>query len=323
MWDFSIGTAINLMLKTLPYLIFRVMVYFGIALCYVLTTGAGAGIGYGIGAMGDADFQAAATFWGGGIGFALVAGILYLMREYLLYVVKAGHIAVMVKYLDGKELPEKRGQIQYGREIATKHFKDASVLFAVDQLIKGIVRAITGLVQGLLSILPIPGLINIMSVIRAFLKLSVGLIDEIILADIMRTGSTNPYGSAKRALVLYGQNAKTMIKNAAWLTAFTWLLSIIVFVIMLAPAAAFVYAIPGAWSAGGVVFALVFAWAVKVSVIEPFAIACLLQAYFKVTEGQTPNPEWEAKLENASVKFKKLGDKAVGWVSGVPHQKSV
>jgi hypothetical protein len=63
-----------------------------------------------------------------------------------------------------------------------------------------------------------------------------------------------------------------------------------------------------------VVFALLFAWAVKVSLIEPFAIACLLQTFFKVTEGQTPDPEWEARLEGVSGKFRKLGEQAAGWV---------
>ena len=63
------------------------------------------------------------------------------------------------------------------------------------------------------------------------------------------------------------------------------------------------------------VFALLFAWAVKVAVIEPFAIACLLQAFFKVTDGQVPNPDWEAKIDKASAKFQTLGDKAKTWVT--------
>jgi hypothetical protein len=316
MWDFSMGTAMGLMRKTAPFLLFRIAVYFGIAVAYVLVTGTGAGIGYGIGGFGDADFQASTTMWGGFIGFGVTAGVLYLMREYLLYVVKAGHIAVMVELLDGRDLPDGQGQIAYAKKIVTERFGEASVLFGIDQLIKGVVRAITGLVQGLLSILPIPGLDKVMSLVRAYLKLAVGLVDEVILAHGLRTRAENPYASAKEALVLYGQNAKPMLKNAAWLTLFTWGLSIVVFLIMLAPAAAVVYIMPGAWSAGGVVFALLFAWAVKVAVIEPFAIACLLQAFFKVTEGQTPNPEWEAKLDSASAKFKTLGDKAMTWVGG-------
>ncbi len=117
-------------------------------------------------------------------------------------------------------------------------------------------------------------------------------------------------------LLRNGQNAKPMLKNAAWLTLFTWGISLVVFLLMLAPAAAVVYVMPGAWSAGGMVFALLFAWAVKVAVIEPFAIACLLQAFFKVTAGQVPNPEWESKLDAASAKFKALGERAVSWTSG-------
>jgi hypothetical protein len=313
MWDFSMGTALGLMRKTAPFLLFRIAVYFGIAVAYVLVTGTGAGIGYGVGGFGDDDFQAASTVWGGAIGFGITAGVLYLMREYLLYVVKAGHIAVIVEILDGRELPGGQGQIAYAKKIVTERFGEASILFGIDQLIKGVVRAITGLVQGLLMFLPIPGLDKVMSLVRAYLKLAVGLVDEVILAHGLRTRSENPYASAKEALVLYGQNAKPMLKNAAWLTLFTWGLSIVVFLFMLAPAAAIVYLMPGAWSAGGVVFALLFAWAVKVAVIEPFAIACLLQAFFKVTEGQVPNPEWEAKLDSASKKFKTLGEKAVTW----------
>ena len=316
MWDFSMKTALSLMRKTAPFLLFRIGVYFGIAIAYVLVTGTGAGIGYGVGGFGDEGFQATSTIWGGVFGFGLTAGVLYLMREYLLYVVKAGHIAVMVEVLDGRELPDGQSQIVYAKTIITERFGEASVLFGIDQLIKGVVRAVTGLLQGLLSILPIPGLDKVMSLVRAYLKLAVGLIDEVILAHGLRTRAENPYAAAKEALVLYAQNGKPMLKNAAWLTLFTWGLSVIVFLLMLAPAATAVYFIPGAWSAGGVVFALLFAWAVKVAIIEPFAIACLLQAFFKVTEGQTPNPEWEAKLDGASRKFKKLGDRAANWVGG-------
>ena len=156
------------------------------------------------------------------IGFGATASIIYLMREYLLYVVKAGHIAVMVEALDGREFPNGQGQISYAKSIITQRFGQTSVLFGIDQLIKGVIKAITGLVQGLMSLLPIPGLSNIMIVVRAFLKLAVGLVDEVILAHGIRTRSENPYASAKKALVLYGQNAKPMMINAAWLTSVSY-----------------------------------------------------------------------------------------------------
>ncbi|OJF98217.1 hypothetical protein [Pararhizobium antarcticum] len=315
MWDFSIARGIGLMARTAPFLLFRAVVYFAIAAAYVVVTGAGSGIGYGIGGFGDEDFQFSSTFWGGGIGFALTAGVLYFLREYILYTVKAGHIAVMVELIDGRALPDDMGQIAYARSVVTERFGQTSVLFGLDQLIKGVIGAVTGLLEGLFSILPIPGLDRLMSVLRAYLKLAVGLVDEVILAHAIRTRSDNPYASAREALVLYGQNAKPMLINAAWLTLIVYGLSFLVFLVMLAPAAAIVYLIPGAWSAGGVVFALLFAWAVKAAVIEPFAIACLLQAFFKITDGQQPNPAWEDRIDGASTKFQEIGRRAAKWVS--------
>lgn len=313
MWNFSIARSLSLMAQTLPFILLRCAVYFGIALAYVLMTGAGAGIGWGIGGLGDEGFQASATLWGGLAGFGLTAAVLYFLREYILYVVKAGHIAVLVQLIDGKPMPQGRSQISHASAVVKERFVQTSVLFALDQLSKGVIGAVTGLVQGLTAILPIPGVQQLMGLVRAFLRIAVGLVDELILAYAIRTDSHNPWASAQTALVLYSQNAKTMLKNAAWLTVIVYGLSFLVFLVMLAPAAALVYMIPGAWSAGGFVFAIIFAWAVKASVIEPFAIACLLQAYFSAIEGQTPDPVWDTRLAGASAKFGKLKEKATAW----------
>ena len=314
MWDFSISDAFGLMRRTAPFVIFRVIVYFGISAAFILATGTGAGIGWGVGAFGDDAFRNNTVFYGGLAGFSITAGVLFFLRDYILYIVKAGHIAVMVELMQGGTIPAGRAQIIYARDVVTQRFGQASALFALDQLIKGVVGAVTGLMQGILMFLPIPGLDRIMGLVRAYLKLAVGLVDEVILAHAIRTRSNNPWTSAQEALVLYAQNARPMLINAAWLTLIVYGLSFVVFLLMLAPAAAVVYLLPGAWSAGGFVFAILFAWAVKAALIEPFAIACLLQVFFKVTEGQTPNPEWQAKLTAASDKFKKLGERGLAWV---------
>jgi hypothetical protein len=101
-----------------------------------------------------------------------------------------------------------------------------------------------------------------------------------------------------------------MLKNAAWLALIVYGLSFVVFLVMLAPAALAVYLIPGAWSAGGIIFALIFAWAVKAALLEPFAITCMMEVYFRTIAGQVPDPAWEAKLDSLSGKFTKLKEKA-------------
>lgn len=312
MWDFSIGGALSMMARTMPFIVLRIAVYFAIAVGYVLVTGTGAGIGYTVGLFGDEGFRANSALWGGLFGFGLFGAAMYWAREYILYIVKAGHIAVLVELLDGKPMPDGKSQITHATAVVKERFLEASVLFGIDQLVKGVIAAVTGLVRGILTVLPLPGVNQLAGILHAFLRVAVGFIDEVILAHAIRSRSTSPWASAKDAVILYGQNYKTMLKNAAWLAGIVYGLSLIVFLIMLAPAALVVYLMPGAWSAGGFIFALIFAWSVKAALLEPFAIACLMQVYFRTIEGQTPDPEWEAKLEQMSAKFRELKAKALG-----------
>jgi len=311
MWNFSFRRSLSLMRQTMPFVLLRMAVYFGVALAWVLVTGTGAGLGWGIGALGDDDFRATATFSGGAIGFIIVAIAVYWVREYLLYLVKAGHIAVMVELIDDRPMPEGRSQIDHAQAMVRERFGEANVLFAVDQLIKGVLRTITGLIRGMFTVVPIPAVRQLTTIVQAFLRIAVGFIDEVILAYGMRTRATNPWESARTALVLYGQNYAPMLKNAAWITLFVYGLTLLMFFIMLAPAALVANLYPGGMSALGVVLAVVFAWSVKVALIEPLAVACLLQAYFRTIEGQKPDPAWEQKLEGMSGRFRDLKARAV------------
>ena len=322
MWDFSINRSLGLMAKTAPFIVFRIVVYFGMAVAYVLVTGIGAGIGWGVGAFGSPDFHAGTTFWGGLIGFAVTAGAIYFAREYILYIVKAGHLAVLVELIEGRDIPAGRPQIDFATALVKERFAETNILFAVQQVVRGVLRAITGIIQGVTAILPIPGLEQFVGIVRAFLRIAVGMIDQVILAYAFKTRATNPWASAQTAVVLYAQNYKIMLKNAAWLTIISYGLAFLVFLVMLVPAGAVVWLIPGGWSAGGFLFAIVFAWAVKAALIEPFTIACMMQVYFQTIEGQQPDPQWDARIAAVSRKFAEMKDKAIAWMGGSAGQAS-
>ncbi len=42
-------------------------------------------------------------------------------------------------------------------------------------------------------------------------------------------------------------------------------------------------------------------------------MTALMQVFFKVTQGQQADPQWEAKLESVSSKFGELKEKARNW----------
>lgn len=150
--------------------------------------------------------QPIAAVWGGIIGFGV---FMYWPHEYLLYLVKAGHIAILVTLLDGYTLPQDTSQIRYGSYVVKARFAKTSILFAMDQLIKGVIKALTGLARGALSIVSLPGAQQLASLLHTFLRVAVGFVDEVILARTIRTASTNPWGTARDSLILYGKTTRS------------------------------------------------------------------------------------------------------------------
>jgi hypothetical protein len=311
MKDFSFNQVLGLMMKTAPFLVFRFLIYFGITLAFVIASGVGAGIGFGLGMI--ADNGPAGGMWGGLAGFGLAAAVMFFIREYLLYLVKAGHIAVLVELVEGREIPGGKGQIDYARRQVQERFATSSVLFGLDQLIKGILKAFNRTFLSIASIVPIPGTAGIMKIINTVITLSLTYLDEVILAYLMKTRSDNHWASSRTALILYAQNYTRFLKNAVWLALFIWAATFVVFLVVLAPTALLVGLFPGTAGPLTLIVALVFAWGIKQAVIEPIGMIALMQVYFKVTEGQAANPEWEEKLTRVSSKFNELKNKAAAW----------
>jgi hypothetical protein len=314
MIDFNIKEVFTALWKTKEFMLFRFLIYFGITIGYIIGTGTGAGIGWSIGSVsGGEDATATGIMYGMFGGFAIVSGVLYYVREYLLYMVKAGHIAVIMKHLDGEEIPSGMGQITYAQGIVKERFKEASILFLVDQAIKKVVKFITRLFSGIMTFLPIIPK-PIVSFINTVIKNSVSYIDEIILAYNIKNEEDNPWEGSKQAIVLYAQNYKAFLKNAVFVTIISWVLTLLVVIATFGPIAAMLKM--GNYDLGymPLIIAVVASISIKAALIDPFAMTALIQVFFKVTEGQEPNPEWEAKLEKGSKKFREMKDKAAAWV---------
>jgi len=317
MWDFSFARALGMVIRTTPFIILRLIVYVGIAFAYLVAVGVGGVIGFGLGHFwSDPAAPAGGALWGSIAGFGLTSAALYLAREYILYLVKAGHIAVMVQLYDGHSVPAGQGQISYGAQFVKSHFTESSVLFGVDQIIKAVLRSIFRILNTISAFLPIPALQSLIRLAEAVIRMSLTYVDEIILAYLIRTGTRNPWETAEDGLILYAQNYKHFLKNAIWLLVFMWAVQLVIFIVLLAPAAAILAVFPGHIAGWAFAFAFIFAWALKAAILEPLAIASLMQVFFKTVEGQTPNPEWKTRLSSASRKFQELAAKASSWIPG-------
>jgi hypothetical protein len=313
MWDFSISATLMAMARTAPFIIVRMLVYFGIAVLYIFATGIGGAFGYGFTSFGDG--QGGGAFYGALFGFAGASGLLYWMREYILYLVKAGHIAVLVQVFDGNDLQGGRGQIDYATSIVRQHFAQASVLFALDQIIKGVLRTITGILNTVGMVLPIPGLQGLMRIVSGIMRMSLSYVDEVIIAHNFRVQSDNPWVTSRQALVLYAQNFKILMKNAAWLWVMMWIFTILLFLILLGPVFALIALFPGDIGFWAFIVTFIVAWSFKGALLEPIAVYALMQVYFKTIEGQVPDAEWEQRLEQISDRFRDMSKKAKEYIS--------
>lgn len=318
MWDFSLGRAIGAMFRTWPFIVLRMAVYFAVALAYTVFAGAGAGTGYLFHYFGFEPETS--TLIGGAAGVGVVFIAMYWVREYILYLVKAGHIAVLVQILDGKPVPGGRGQIAYAQGVVRERFVESSALFAVDQLVKGVLAVVSGTIHTLAVLIPIPAFDGLIRFANSVLRVSLTYVDELILAYIIRTRTTTPWETARDGLVLYAQNYWSFAKNAIFLTIFMYAVAAGIFVVVLGPAFAVAALVPGwAGTSWGLLIAFLIAWAFKTAVMEPFAIAALMQVYFKKIEGQVPDPAWEDRLTHVSDKFRRLKDRAAQAMGAAPR----
>ncbi len=313
MWDFKLSTIIGLMVKTFPFLVFRFLVFTSITLIAVALTGGGAGLGWMGGAiMGEPE---GGVFYGGMAGAGAACYFLYFIREYVLYQVKAGHIALLVKFMDGEPVPEGQGMVVYAKDQVKARFKESNVLFAVDQLIKGVLKVISGMFNSVANFIPVPGFAGFIKVVNKIVSMSLTYVDEIILAYYMKNDSENVWTESTKALVLYAQNYGKMLKNAFWVSLLVWALTIVVFFIVLAPFAALVAAVPSLAGFWTFVVAALLAWGIKSAVIDPIAMTALMQVYFKTIEGQHPELEWERRLSQLSDKFRTMKEKGKSFAS--------
>jgi hypothetical protein len=307
MWNFKIGRSFGLMFQTLPFIALRTAVYFGCSLLLLI----GCIGGPVLGALLVPESMWHVGAWMGFAVGALASGtVVYFLREYFLYLVKAGHIAVLVELMEGRALPSGKGQFAYAKDIVSERFVEASAFFVLDQVITGILGVVNRVLVGIGSI--IPGMEGAMSLVGTVLKTSLTFADEVILALSFRTRSTDVWRTSRDGVVLYAQNYKNILKNAFFLALLNYALVFVFFLLAWAPAAWIAGLMPGAGSAIlSFLVTVLLVYSIKKAFIEPLLMTALMQVYFRAIEGQIPNPAWVEKLDGVSEKFRGMKEKFV------------
>lgn len=309
--NLHIGHAMRIVFQTSPYLVYRALVYGTIcgAVAVLLLFLALIGYIFGSGAAGVMLIIALAA---GGFGARL-------LREYILYLLRAGHVAVITEIIERGKFPEGTSQTEWGSEKVKAYFKEISVLALIDQMIKGVIRVLNRTIFNVLNILPVPGMDGAKKVIQKIVDFSITYIDESVLAYTFKTENENVYDAAKSGIILYCQAWKGLLKNAVALTVLCYAFTILSALVFLIPLGAIALMLPETWAFAKFalfILALFMGFSLKWIVFDPIACTATIITFLKETENMTPDPAWEERIENVSAKFRELKAKAASSFSG-------
>jgi len=306
------GTALSLMLRTLPYALVR----FGILLAFSVATIVWFIATFGIGGwLGGKIHPWVGVGWMIG-GLGVYGWVWQMMVRYALYLIQAGHIAVLTELITtGKVGHGSEGMFAYGKRVVTERFGEVSALFALDLLIKGVVHAFNRTLDWVAHLLPIPGLQSVVSLINAVVRAATTYIDETIFSYNLARGDENVWRSSKDGLIYYCQNSKEILKTAAYVVVLDKVLTFLVWVVMMAPAFLLVAVLPASGFGGFVkiaalVIAALFASNVRQAFLKPIFLVMVMTKFHVVVRNQSINMEWDGRLSSVSSKFTEIKNKA-------------
>lgn len=231
----------------------------------------------------------------------------FAFNHYMGYLVKAGHVAVVTETVTTGRVPDN--QVAYGKKMVTERFATSNVYFAVDKLVSGAVKQIQKVVEKMGDAVGfIPGMDAVVKVANMFIGIALGYIDECCLGYTFLKKEQGAFKSAADGVVIYAQNWKKLLKDAAKTTAIVLvMLAVIVLVAFLL--FGLVFRLLG-WN-GLVAFLLAcfVAWAIKTAFIDSYMMVKMMVSYMEVAPSTEITFDLYDKLCGWSAKFKELFNK--------------
>lgn len=315
--DMSIMTLVR---RTFPFILTRIMIYGAFGLIALIFLGIVIGIGFLLLKMfGESSGAFIIVMI---IALVVVYGGLRFLERYVLYLVKTGHVAVIVELLRTGNIPEGKGMVAYGKDQVTENFGASNVAFVLDSMVHAAVRQIQRWILRIGNIFRfIPGSQYVIGIINAIMFVSLTYIDEAIMSYIFLQKSEKKEDSvwkfASDGVVLYAQSWKGIIKAAIGSVVFIYSFNIIMFLVFVFPLM-FIGKIISADTPGlgtflgfiAVVGAYVLTTLLKRAVIDPIVTIIMIRAYQMSIHSKEPSIDLQQKLLGISPRFKRLFNKA-------------
>lgn len=248
---------------------------------------------------GGSGIVMALTIW-----MILVGAVYGLVQRYIGYLIKAGHVAMVTTAVTTGSLP--KNQIEAAKTMVKERFLTTNVYFVVDRLVSGAVSQLQKGLQKVEDLLgKIPGVSLIVSFAQMFVHIALNYIDECCLGYTFLHREQSAFKSAADGVVIYFQNWKTLLKNAAVTTLIVigvsflaWLLPFLVF--------AGIFALLHIHWIFAFMLALMAAAIIKSAFVDSYMMVKMMVSYMQVAPSTEITFDLYDKLCKLSGKFKSL-----------------
>lgn len=236
----------------------------------------------------------------------------FVLMHYFGYLVKAGHVAIITQAVTTGEVPSD--QFNVAKQMVKDRFITSNVYFALDKLVDGAVRQIGRTFDRLTSFIGldrIPGFEQMQKLVKLFLHIALGYVDECCLGYTFYKKEQTPFKSAADGVVIYFQNWKALLKNAA----ITTLIVVGSMIVVTLVVGGFFGVIFKSANFGGMAFlfalaiGLMAAYAIKFAFIDSWILVSMMTTYMQVAPTTELNVDIYGKLCELSNKFKDLFNK--------------
>jgi len=304
----GLGTAIGLLIQSLPYAVarFSILLAYAVAciIWIVVAFGGAAWLGTHIaGAFGVLWFILCVVgigwFWG-------------TILRYVLHLLACGHVAVLTELITRGQVGNgSESMLNYGKRIVLQRFGEVNILFGFNMLVRGIINTFHRTLDWIGEMIPIPGLEGLSSLMTMIMRAATRYLDKVILSYNLARNDGDPWTGAREGLVYYAQNAKPILMTSVWIVILERLLTFALWLLLLAPAGVITVMLPaGVRESGGLVtilIAILLAGTIRAAFIKPLFLIMMMVRFHALAENQPINQEWDARLSSASDKFRSLG----------------
>jgi hypothetical protein len=302
--DASFTTALGLVLQTLPYALARFAVLFAASLITVLwfliTFGVGAWLSDHIANLFGAAWMLLGVC---GFGFAW-----WSVVRYGLHLISCGHVAVLTELITCGQIGNgTESMFAYGRTIVVQRIGQESLLFGLNMTVRGIINSLHNTLDWIADSMPVPGLESLANLATMIIRAATRYLDKVIFSYSLARADRDAWTAAREGLIYYGQNAKPILKTSVWVVVLERVLTVVLWVFLLLPAAALTAMLPHSMRESGalvtLVIAAMLAGCLRGAFMKPIFLTMIMIRFHTLIENQAVDPAWDAQLSGISSQF--------------------